>query len=75
MIEFPIDALKLQINNCIIFQVDYRAACFCHRQLVDVGFVCSVCLSIYCRVSPICTTCHTNFKMPGVPGINKKKKK
>ncbi len=26
-------------------QVDYRAACFCHRQLIDIGFVCSVCLS------------------------------
>ena len=26
-------------------QVDYRAACFCHRQLIDIGYVCSVCLS------------------------------
>ena len=25
--------------------IDYRAACFCHRTLVDIGFVCSVCLS------------------------------
>lgn len=25
--------------------IDYRAACFCHRRLVDIGFVCSVCLS------------------------------
>lgn len=26
-------------------QVDFRAACFCHRKVVDVGFVCSICLS------------------------------
>jgi len=26
-------------------KVDYRAACFCHRNLIDVGYVCSVCLS------------------------------
>lgn len=26
-------------------RVDYRAACFCHRELVDIGYVCSVCLS------------------------------
>jgi transcription initiation factor TFIIH subunit 3 len=26
-------------------EVDFRAACFCHRRVVDVGFVCSVCLS------------------------------
>lgn len=26
-------------------EVDLRAACFCHRRIVDVGYVCSVCLS------------------------------
>lgn len=26
-------------------KVDYRAACFCHRELIDIGYVCSVCLS------------------------------
>lgn len=25
--------------------VDFRAACFCHRRNVDIGYVCSVCLS------------------------------
>lgn len=25
--------------------VDFRAACFCHRRVVDLGFVCSVCLA------------------------------
>jgi len=28
--------------------VDFRAACFCHRKVVDIGFVCSVCLSSKC---------------------------
>ncbi|KAJ0067712.1 hypothetical protein NL108_010014, partial [Boleophthalmus pectinirostris] len=37
--------------------VDYRAACFCHRNLIEIGYVCSVCLSIFCNFSPICTTC------------------
>ena len=52
--------------------VDFRAACFCHRQLVDVGFVCSVCLSIFCKFSPICTTCNTVFA--NMPNMLKKKK-
>jgi hypothetical protein len=30
-------------------QVDFRAACFCHKNVVDVGFVCSVCLSSECH--------------------------
>jgi transcription initiation factor TFIIH subunit 3 len=25
--------------------VDFRAACFCHQRVVDIGFVCSICLS------------------------------
>ncbi|KAI0389142.1 TFIIH subunit Tfb4/p34 [Xylariaceae sp. FL0594] len=32
--------------------VDFRAACFCHRRVVDTGFVCSICLSIFCEVPP-----------------------
>ncbi|GAA6060820.1 hypothetical protein JCM10212_000593 [Sporobolomyces blumeae] len=44
-------------------QVDLRAACFCHRKIVDVGFVCSVCLSIFCAPLPVCSTCRTKFPM------------
>lgn len=25
--------------------IDYRSACFCHNELIDKGFVCSVCLA------------------------------
>jgi transcription initiation factor TFIIH subunit 3 len=41
--------------------VDFRAACFCHRNVVDTGFVCSICLSIFCEVPPGggCLTCGT----------------
>ena len=41
--------------------VDFRASCFCHKRAVDVGFVCSVCLSIYCAQGSECTTCGTEF--------------
>lgn len=35
--------------------VDFRAACFCHRKVVDIGYVCSVCLSSKrpCSIIPI----------------------
>ena len=29
--------------------VDFRASCFCHKRTIDTGFVCSVCLSIFCQ--------------------------
>ncbi|KAG6449082.1 hypothetical protein O3G_MSEX005852 [Manduca sexta] len=56
-------------------RVDYRAACFCHRELLTIGYVCSVCLSVFCKFSPICTTCHTVFKIGGPLPTKPKKKK
>lgn len=41
----------------------HRAACFCHRKILDIGYVCSVCLSIFCTYSPICSSCSTHFKL------------
>ncbi|XP_076021283.1 general transcription factor IIH subunit 3 isoform X2 [Genypterus blacodes] len=55
--------------------VDYRAACFCHRNLIEIGYVCSVCLSIFCNFSPICTTCETAFKIQLPQMVKAKKKK
>ena len=42
--------------------VDFRASCFCHKRPISVGFVCSVCLSIFCERIPTCTTCGTEFQ-------------
>ncbi|KAM9966454.1 hypothetical protein ACTFIR_006670 [Dictyostelium discoideum] len=43
--------------------VDYRASCFCHKRIVDIGYVCSVCLSIFCGHSSSCSTCGTKFSL------------
>ncbi|KAJ0425558.1 TFIIH subunit Tfb4/p34 [Aspergillus carlsbadensis] len=63
--------------------VDFRAACFCHRRVVDVGFVCSICLSIFCEPpeNGDCLTCGTHLDMgaygakPALIARKKKKKK
>ncbi|KAI4337804.1 hypothetical protein L6164_016179 [Bauhinia variegata] len=36
--------------------VDFRASCFCHKQTIDMGYVCSVCLSIFCEPHKKCLT-------------------
>mmetsp|Transcript_13697 Transcript_13697/g.18802 ORF Transcript_13697/g.18802 Transcript_13697/m.18802 type:complete len:300 (+) Transcript_13697:55-954(+) len=41
--------------------VDFRASCFCHKRSIDVGYVCSVCLSIFCESCPRCSTCGTEY--------------
>ena len=45
--------------------VDFRASCFCHKQPIDVGYVCSVCLSIFCEQLPACITCGADFSGGG----------
>jgi transcription initiation factor TFIIH subunit 3 len=64
--------------------VDFRAACFCHRRVIDTGFVCSVCLSIFCEVPEggECLTCgtrltlgHYGAKPAVVPRVRRKKKR
>ncbi|ORY59973.1 TFIIH subunit Tfb4/p34 [Pseudomassariella vexata] len=63
--------------------VDFRAACFCHRKVVDTGFVCSICLSIFCEVpqGAECLTCGTKLALgsyganPAVVPRKKKKRK
>ncbi|RAR07072.1 rna polymerase ii transcription factor b subunit 4 [Stemphylium lycopersici] len=66
--------------------VDFRAACFCHRKVVDIGFVCSVCLSIFCNPNlpdNLCLTCGSYLSLKSavtnqpalIPRKKKKKKK
>jgi transcription initiation factor TFIIH subunit 3 len=47
--------------------VDFRASCFCHKKIIDMGYVCSVCLSIFCKYSLACSTCGTKFALPKMP--------
>ncbi|CAM9362003.1 unnamed protein product [Discosporangium mesarthrocarpum] len=53
--------------------VDFRAACFCHKKVVDIAFVCSVCLSVFCEFSPVCSTCGTRA-WPKRPAQSKKRR-
>ena len=57
--------------------VDYRSSCFKTGQLVDVGFVCSVCLSIFAKCDFfICPTCDSKIALdrPAGAAVNKKRK-
>lgn len=63
--------------------VDFRAACFCHRKVIDTGFVCSICLSIFCEVpqDAECLTCGNRLALgtygarPAVVPRKRKKKR
>ena len=41
----PDTSTQKMLNLPLPQKVDYRAACFCHHQLVEIGHVCSVCLA------------------------------
>ncbi|KJH53066.1 hypothetical protein DICVIV_00751 [Dictyocaulus viviparus] len=56
-------------------EVDYRASCACHHELVSSGWVCSVCLSVMCQFMPMCKTCGAIFKVNALPRKAQKRKR
>jgi len=62
------------LNLPTLTRVDYRASCFCHKRAIDMGYVCSVCLSIFCTFKAVCSTCGEKFvNFPKLPPVKKKK--
>ncbi|KAG2319762.1 hypothetical protein Bca52824_012975 [Brassica carinata] len=59
--------------------VDFRASCFCHKKTIDMGYVCSVCLSIFCEHHQKCSTCGSVFGQSKLDGasssVNDRKRK
>ncbi|CAI5719621.1 unnamed protein product [Peronospora destructor] len=55
--------------------VDFRAMCFCHREVISTAFVCPVCLSLFCKFRPICSTCgiRSHIQPKGKNGLLKKR--
>lgn len=58
-------ATRKQLDEAQALGVDFRASCFCHKYVIETGYVCSVCLSIFCQPSRSCTTCGTAFGAGG----------
>jgi transcription initiation factor TFIIH subunit 3 len=54
--------------------VDFRAACFVTKGVVDIGFVCSVCLCIMSQIpaSGECPMCGTEYDPKALANLNKK---
>ncbi|MCL4129173.1 UNVERIFIED_CONTAM: hypothetical protein GTU68_019032 [Idotea baltica] len=63
MLYLPNQDCRRKITLPPLGSVDYRAACFCHRSLVDMAHVCSNCLSVYCKAVPLCSTCNVFFRV------------
>lgn len=49
--------------------VDLRAACFLTKRMIDEGYVCSVCLSVFETAEVLCPTCGTRFSFRTVSGV------
>ena len=57
----PSRSMRGVMNLPTLEEIDFRAACFCHRRIVDIGYICSVCLSLFCQPRPFCLTCKSKF--------------
>ena len=45
MVFLPDQTARQWLVPAIEGAVDFRAACFCHRDIITIGYVCSICLS------------------------------
>ncbi|CAI8504815.1 RNA polymerase II transcription factor B subunit 4 [Pichia kudriavzevii] len=56
--------------------IDFRASCFVTNQVVDIGYVCSVCLCIISMVpnDEMCPTCHSKFDHKLITKLKRKPK-
>ncbi|KAF8588680.1 transcription factor Tfb4 [Ramaria rubella] len=70
MTFLPPPKLRQLLSTPTQDKVDFRAACFCHKNIIDIGFVCSVCLSIFCQPVPVCSTCRTKFPIKTLQRLN-----
>ncbi|KAF5321610.1 hypothetical protein D9619_002025 [Psilocybe cf. subviscida] len=70
MAFLPPPAIRTILAVPTLDRVDFRAACFCHKNIIDIGFVCSVCLSIFCQAVPVCSTCRTKFPIKTLKRLN-----
>lgn len=81
MLFLPDQQVRKDLNLPTPANVDFRAACFCHKRVLDSGFVCTVCLSIFCQALPKCLTCDSVFDVQELkafgarPAVLIKKKK
>ena len=64
MLMLYLPSTKARDTLCLPHQniVDFKASCFCCNKKVDMAYICSVCLSIFCKFSPTCPTCGTQSK-------------
>lgn len=75
MSAFSVDpSLRGHVNLATEKDVDFRAVCFLTDNVVDIGFVCSVCLCIMSRIPPNgeCPMCGTQYDSSLIADLSKK---
>lgn len=73
--HLPDDHARLLLSKIPQNIVDSRAICFKSKDILDIGQVCSVCLSVFKTLTPICSTCKSVLKLPGAVMPSRKRKR
>jgi transcription initiation factor TFIIH subunit 3 len=65
---FLVDApLRNELKMPKLVHVDHKATCFCHKRLTSIGYVCSVCLAIFCQPCQPCLVCGVSYADESLP--------
>lgn len=55
------ESIRAKLQSPRKFCSEYQATCFCHEVNLQVGFVCSVCLTIFCERCRKCLACFADY--------------
>lgn len=50
-----------------LVRIDHKATCFCHKRPQSIGYVCSVCLAVFCEPQQPCQMCGVEYVADSLP--------
>ncbi|OAG28863.1 transcription initiation factor TFIIH subunit 3 [Nematocida displodere] len=60
LLEYLISTISLNPNLSKRYESTAKT-CICHQTTIEKGYLCPICLGLYCKFIPICRHCKTKF--------------
>lgn len=65
IVDAPMRDVGLKLPKLV--HVSHKATCFCHSRSISIGYVCSVCLAVFCEPCAPCRVCSVEFSQESIP--------
>ncbi|KAI5190778.1 transcription initiation factor TFIIH subunit 3 [Nematocida sp. AWRm77] len=56
---YLVGTLAYELGNTLVSKS--KRLCMCHNNEIQIGYLCPICLGLYCKFVPLCRHCKTKF--------------